>query len=228
MDERLMSNMAFKVEVCPPCNSLGYDMHDIRNSAVRKWLYYANVYGSAYSMNPGLLLAVVSIESGGVVSAGPYYGLTQIGTDMLNTYNKAKNTKYTTADLRGNGSLITTENAAGGLAIKIFAEFISRLIRTLDGATDTYTNENLIKHSTTNWNGSICGGEVMNFTPFTAENGGTTTTRATRLSHSCYGQNVYNLMNYASAWCGTSPWYSNQLSDVSFTTTYRKAVGQNV
>lgn len=224
-----MINMAFSVETCPPCNAQGWDVHDIRNSAIQKWRYWANVYGSSYSVNPGLLLSVISIETGGVVTAGPYYGLTQIGTDMLNTYNKAKNTKYTTADLRGNGSLVTTENAAGALAIKIFAEFIGRLIRTLDGTTDTYTNEDLVKQSTTNWNGSIpsCGGEVLYFTPFTAENGGTTTTRATRTSYTCYGQSVYNLMNFASGWCGTSPWYSRELPAVSFTTTYRKVVGKN-
>ncbi|USG67790.1 hypothetical protein NDK47_11145 [Brevibacillus ruminantium] len=147
----------------------------------------------------------------------------------MDTYNKAKKTNYTLSDFRGKGNIVKTEDEAGSLAIKVFAEFISQLLFTLDGTSDLYENERLIKDAATNWNGSLdCGGSVLYFIPFTAENGGTTTKRATRTSFTCYGQNAYNLMNYASSWCGTSPWYSKDLAAVNFSTTYRKLVGRDV
>lgn len=225
-----MIQVAFSVEVCPPCNDQGWEVHDIRNSAIQKWRSHANTWGKEFWVNPGLLLAVVSLESNGKVDTGTsYVGLTQIGQDMLNTYNKAKNTSYTLDDLKGKGKLVKTEDEAGSLSIKIFAEFISQLLFTLDGTSDLYGDERLIKDAATNWNGSLnCGsGEVIYFYPFRAENGGTTTRRATRTEFTCYGQNIYNLMNYASSWCGTSPWYSNDLPSVTFSTTYRKTVGKN-
>lgn len=223
--------MAVKIEICPPCNAEGRDLHDIRNSAIQKWRAHANTYGKKFGVNPGFLLSVISIETGGSVTAGSsYYGLYQIGKDMLDTYNKAKKTSYTLDDFRGKGKLVTTEDGAGKLAIQVFAEFISNLLYMLDGTSDIYGDERLIKDSATNWNGSLkCGtDEAVYFYPFTAENGGTATKRATRTSFTCYGQNAYNLMNHAKSWCGTSPWYSSDLPSVTFSTTYRKLMGREV
>ncbi len=223
--------MAVKIEICPPCDAQGRDLHDIRNTAIQKWRAHANTWGKEFGVNPGLLLSVASIETGGDVNVGSsYYGLYQIGSEMLTAYNKAKKTNYTLADFRGKGSIVKTEDGAGSLAIKVFAEFISNLLVALDGTTDTYTNERLVKDAATNWNGSLtCSPDsVVYFYPFSAVSGGATTKRATRTSFTCYGQNAYNLMNYASSWCGTSPWYSKDLPAVSFSTTYRKLVGRNV
>jgi hypothetical protein len=224
--------MPFTVEVCPPCSESGWEVHDIRNKMIRQWRTYANRWGQHFGVNPGLILAVISLESNGNVGAGrgtSYVGLTQIGQGILDMYNKAKKTSYKLTDLTGDGPTIKTESAAADLAIKIFAEFISNALTALDASTDTYPLDRLVKDATTNWNGSICSGTyTLTFYPFSAENVGTATGRRIPNNFSCYGENIYRLMNYANSWCGTSPWYSRSLSDITFSDTYRKVVGRKV
>lgn len=176
-------------------------------------------------------MSVVSIESNGDVKAGAggsYCGLTQIGQGILDMYNTAKKTNFKLTDLTGDGPNINTESGAADLSIKIFAEFISNALFLLDSTSDTYPLDKMIKDATTNWNGSICNGTfTMSFYPFSAENGGISQARSIKNAHSCYGVNIYRLMDFASSWCGTSPWYDSDLPDITYPTTYRKVVGKS-
>lgn len=203
------------IQTCEPCNKNAWEVYDIRSSRIKGWLSLANKWGKEYSVNPGLLLAVISIESNGKIDSTPYYGLTQIGEDMLNAYNSDTNNNYELTDLRAEGPNINSEEEAASLGIKIFAQFISVAMFLLDSTSDIYGNDRIIKDATTRWNGSICKNpiederELISFYPF----GEDKTKFTLRNYYSCYGFNVYRLMDIASDWCGTSPWYKSDLTD---------------
>ncbi len=199
-----------KIEVCPPCTKNAWEVYDIRHKKITKWLPLANEIGAKYGVNPAIILAVISIESNGDIKAGGYYGLTQIGKDMLNTYNSDKDCNYKLTDLRGEGPNITNENEAASLGIEIFTLFVSKAMLTLDGTSDIYALDRLIKDATTRWNGSICNGTFsMAFYPFGDSK------FYVKDNFSCYGFNVYRLMSVADSWCSKDPWNSDELSTPS-------------